>query len=27
MLRLEFSLEDANQTFERFFGEHGIMDE
>jgi len=27
MLRLEFSLEDANNTFDEFFGEHGIVDE
>lgn len=27
MLRLEFSLEDANKTFEDFFGEHGILDQ
>lgn len=27
MLKLEFSLEDANKTFEQFFGQHGIMDE
>lgn len=27
MLKLEFSLEDANKTFENFFDEHGILDE
>lgn len=27
MLRMQFSLEDANKTFEEFFGEHGIIDE
>ncbi len=27
MLKLEYSLEDANKTFEQFFGEHGINDE
>ena len=27
MLKFEFSLEDANKTFEQFFGENGILDE